>query len=205
MYVICRCFSRLFFFSLSLVVRGRCSSLLLHSLPADASSVFPHIFHDIVLAPSPQSSPPLHLHSAHSVPHGSLITSHNVSKPLLSPFPGLPRYFSRPLSGNFNVRHYHFMLLRIHKNTFQAIAGSLAAMIGAGVLCKSLPYEPGFGPKQMAWILHSSVVGAVIAPMCLLGGPLLVRAAWYVKLLYFLLSIQMQSKDFCVYLNIHRS
>lgn len=44
---------------------------------------------------------------------------------------------------------------------------------------RSIPYEPGFGAKQMAWLLHSAVVGAVVAPICLLGGPILVRAAWY--------------------------
>lgn len=60
---------------------------------------------------------------------------------------------------------------------FQAIAGTIAAMIGTGMVARSIPYEPGFGPKQLAWMLHTGVVGAVIAPMCLMAGPLAIRAA----------------------------
>jgi hypothetical protein len=60
----------------------------------------------------------------------------------------------------------------------QSIAATLAAMIASGMLVQSIPYKEGFGAKQMAWMLHTSVVGAVIAPLCLIGGPLLVRAAW---------------------------
>merc|ERR1711953_714957 len=37
----------------------------------------------------------------------------------------------------------------------------------------------GLGKKQLAWALHCAVMGAVVAPICLLGGPLLTRAAWY--------------------------
>lgn len=55
----------------------------------------------------------------------------------------------------------------------------MAAMIGTGMLCRSLPYKEGIGAKQLAWILHSCTVGAVIAPLTLLGGPLLIRAACY--------------------------
>lgn len=52
-------------------------------------------------------------------------------------------------------------------------------MIGTGMLAQSIPYSPGFGSKQMAWMLHSAVMGAVIAPLCLVGGPIMLRAAWY--------------------------
>lgn len=62
---------------------------------------------------------------------------------------------------------------------FQSLIGILAAMWGTGILAQSIPYQPGFGAKQMAWILHSGVLGAVVAPLCFLGGPLLVRAAVY--------------------------
>jgi len=65
------------------------------------------------------------------------------------------------------------------RNSWMAIGASFAAMIGSGMLCRSLPYTEGFGAKQMAWMLHSGVVGAVVAPLCLMGGPILVRAAWY--------------------------
>jgi len=60
-----------------------------------------------------------------------------------------------------------------------AMGVSIAAMIGSGMVVRSIPYQEGFGSKQMAWLVHSAVVGAVIAPMCLLGGPILTRAAWY--------------------------
>ena len=57
---------------------------------------------------------------------------------------------------------------------------SIAAMIGSGMVARSIPYQPGtFGTKQLAWLAHCAVIGAVIAPMCLLGGPVLTRAAWY--------------------------
>lgn len=51
--------------------------------------------------------------------------------------------------------------------------------MGTGMLVQSIEYKPGFGTKQMAWMLHSGVMGAMLAPMCFLGGPLLIRAAWY--------------------------
>jgi len=60
-----------------------------------------------------------------------------------------------------------------------AMGVSIAAMIGSGMVVRSIPYQEGFGSKQMAWLVHSAVVGAVIAPICLLGGPILTRAAWY--------------------------
>ena len=41
-----------------------------------------------------------------------------------------------------------------------------------------MPYEGGFGAKQLAWMTHSGIMGVVLAPMCLMGGPLLLRAAW---------------------------
>lgn len=47
------------------------------------------------------------------------------------------------------------------------------------MLAQSIEYKEGFGPKQMAWMLHSSVMGLMLAPICFLGGPILIRAAWY--------------------------
>merc|ERR1712241_28286 len=67
----------------------------------------------------------------------------------------------------------------VNRGGFIAMGATIAAMIGAQILVKSIPYELGFGAKQMAWLLHSAVVGAVIAPLCMLGGPILTRAAWY--------------------------
>jgi len=55
----------------------------------------------------------------------------------------------------------------------------MAAMIGSGMVCQALPYHEGFGAKQIAWLVHSAVVGSVVAPLTLLGGPLMIRAACY--------------------------
>ena len=62
---------------------------------------------------------------------------------------------------------------------WQALVTCIAAMWGSGMLCQSMPYTEGLGGKQLAWALHSGVVGAVIAPITLLGGPILVKAAVY--------------------------
>ncbi|XP_067205756.1 growth hormone-inducible transmembrane protein-like [Linepithema humile] len=60
-----------------------------------------------------------------------------------------------------------------------ALGVSLAAMIGSGMLVQGLPYKEGFGAKQVAWLVHTGIVGAVLAPLSLVGGLLVVRAAWY--------------------------
>ena len=52
-------------------------------------------------------------------------------------------------------------------------------MIGSGMVAQSIPYSPGFGSKQLAWATHAAIVGAVIAPLCFVGGPIMLRAAWY--------------------------
>merc|ERR1719245_2306844 len=56
---------------------------------------------------------------------------------------------------------------------------AIAALVGTGAVVRSIPYEPGLGTKQLAWPAHCAVVGAVVAPICFLGGPILTRAAWY--------------------------
>ncbi|XP_046735861.1 growth hormone-inducible transmembrane protein-like [Diprion similis] len=67
----------------------------------------------------------------------------------------------------------------VMKQGWLALGVTLAAMIGSGMVAQSIPYSPGFGAKQIAWIVHSGIIGAVVAPMCLLGGPLVARAALY--------------------------
>ena len=53
-------------------------------------------------------------------------------------------------------------------------------MIGSSIACRSLPYEGGpMNAKHVMWMLHSGVVGCVIAPLMLAGGPLVLRAATY--------------------------
>jgi NO-binding membrane sensor protein with MHYT domain len=60
----------------------------------------------------------------------------------------------------------------------QALGASIAAMIGTGMVAHSLPYTPGFGTKQLAWLTHCGVMGALIAPLAFFGGTVLIRAAW---------------------------
>lgn len=55
----------------------------------------------------------------------------------------------------------------------------MGAMIGTGMIAQSIPYQEGFGIKQIAWLVHCGVLGAVIAPMCMVGGPIMLRAAYY--------------------------
>ncbi|XP_006903044.1 PREDICTED: growth hormone-inducible transmembrane protein-like [Elephantulus edwardii] len=69
----------------------------------------------------------------------------------------------------------NFML----RGSWVTVGATFAAMIGAGMLVRSIPYHESPGPKHLAWLLHSGVMGAVVAPLTILGGPLLIRAAWY--------------------------
>lgn len=71
------------------------------------------------------------------------------------------------------------MLNMVTRQGWMAIVGTLVAMIGSGMVAQSIPYKEGFGVKQLAWMVHTGIVGAVIAPLCLLGGPLVMRAALY--------------------------
>ncbi|KAH8369363.1 hypothetical protein KR009_009188 [Drosophila setifemur] len=48
-----------------------------------------------------------------------------------------------------------------------------------GAVAQGMEYQPGFGAKQLAWAAHCAVLGAVLAPLCLLGGPILVKALLY--------------------------
>lgn len=71
------------------------------------------------------------------------------------------------------------MMNLMMRNSWVSMIATIAAMIGSGMVARSIPYKEGFGAKQIAWLVHSGVVGAVIAPMTLLGGPLVLRAALY--------------------------
>uniref|UniRef100_A0A1A9V6J6 Growth hormone-inducible transmembrane protein n=1 Tax=Glossina austeni TaxID=7395 RepID=A0A1A9V6J6_GLOAU len=65
------------------------------------------------------------------------------------------------------------------RNGWLSTLATFALVIGTGAVTQSLPYKEGIGAKQLAWAVHCSVLGAVIAPLCFLGGPLLTRAALY--------------------------
>lgn len=56
--------------------------------------------------------------------------------------------------------------------------GSIAVMVGTQMLVRSFPYEAGVNMKHFAWALHAGVIGAFIAPLSVLGGAILMRAAW---------------------------
>lgn len=71
------------------------------------------------------------------------------------------------------------MMNIVMRQGWVALGVSIAAMIGSGMLVRSIPYQEGFGPKQLAWLGHCAVIGAVIAPVCLMGGAIVTRAAWY--------------------------
>lgn len=60
-----------------------------------------------------------------------------------------------------------------------SMVATIGALIISGSILHNIEYKEGFGPKQLAWIVHSSLVGAVLAPICVLGGPILTRAALY--------------------------
>ncbi|KAL4681816.1 hypothetical protein H8959_007293 [Pygathrix nigripes] len=79
---------------------------------------------------------------------------------------------------------YWFSSFVCHSNKQNACSHELHderlfAMVGAGMLVRSIPYDQSPGPKHLAWLLHSGVMAAVVAPLTILGGPLLIRAAWY--------------------------
>lgn len=60
-----------------------------------------------------------------------------------------------------------------------ALGVTIAAMIGSGMVARSLPYQEAPSAKQLAWLVHCAVIGAVVAPVCLMGGAIVTRAAWY--------------------------
>lgn len=57
--------------------------------------------------------------------------------------------------------------------------GTFAALVASSMLLHRIPYEPGFGPKQLAWVGHCSLLGVILAPLSMFGGPAILRAATY--------------------------
>uniref|UniRef100_A0A7I4YGV8 Growth hormone inducible transmembrane protein n=1 Tax=Haemonchus contortus TaxID=6289 RepID=A0A7I4YGV8_HAECO len=55
---------------------------------------------------------------------------------------------------------------------------TLAVIIGTGMLCRAIDYDSTVA-KHLAWMLHCGAMGAVLAPLVYMGGPVLMRAAWY--------------------------
>lgn len=70
-------------------------------------------------------------------------------------------------------------LLNLFARTgWMAMIGTMALMIGSGMVAHSIPYENGIGAKQFAWATHCAIMGAVLAPLSFVGGQILIRAAW---------------------------
>lgn len=57
--------------------------------------------------------------------------------------------------------------------------GMMVALVASSIVVQNIPYEPGFGVKQLAWIGHCSLLGMILAPLSLYGGPAILRAASY--------------------------
>lgn len=55
---------------------------------------------------------------------------------------------------------------------------TFAVIIGTGMLVRSISYENAL-LKHSAWAVHCAAMGAVLAPLVFVGGPALMRAAWY--------------------------
>ena len=61
---------------------------------------------------------------------------------------------------------------------FLTFVATFAVIIGSGMLVRSISYENTV-VKHAAWALHCGAMGAVLAPLVFVGGPVLMRAAWY--------------------------
>lgn len=70
------------------------------------------------------------------------------------------------------------LLNLVSRSGWMSLIATFAVMIGSGMVAQSIPYKAGFGSKQVAWAVHSAIIGAVIAPLCFVGGPILIKAAW---------------------------
>lgn len=55
---------------------------------------------------------------------------------------------------------------------------SMAVVMASSVAVSLIDYDNKL-LKHAAWILHAGLMGAFIGPVCLMAGPLAIRAAWY--------------------------
>lgn len=46
-----------------------------------------------------------------------------------------------------------------------SMIATLALMMGSGMIARSIPYEPGFGAKQLAWAAHCAVMVCLTEPL----------------------------------------
>ncbi|XP_054773885.2 growth hormone-inducible transmembrane protein-like [Lytechinus pictus] len=71
------------------------------------------------------------------------------------------------------------LLMRITPKSWVGALGGMAVIMASGMVTMSVPYTEGMGLKQLAWMGHSGLLGVVLAPICFMGGPLLIKAACY--------------------------
>ena len=62
---------------------------------------------------------------------------------------------------------------------FQSLLGTVAIAFTSGYACHSLPYEKGLSSKKLLWVLHNLLLGSSVAPLSVLGGPVMLHAAFY--------------------------
>jgi len=65
------------------------------------------------------------------------------------------------------------------KHPILSTVGILVCLVGTGQAMMSIPYSPGFGAKQMMWLVNCGMLGLVAAPLGALGGAIMIRAGWY--------------------------
>ncbi|XP_023619497.1 growth hormone-inducible transmembrane protein isoform X2 [Myotis lucifugus] len=68
------------------------------------------------------------------------------------------------------------------RGSWVTIGATFAAMIGAGMLVQSIPYDRSPGPKHLAWLLHS---GSMFLPPTTVAGATLYSVAIYGGLALF--------------------
>lgn len=71
------------------------------------------------------------------------------------------------------------LMMLVTTNGVMGFLITFGLIIGTSVMCHAVTYEPGFGAKQVCLLMHTAVLGAFIAPLCLLGGSIVLRAAAY--------------------------
>jgi len=71
------------------------------------------------------------------------------------------------------------VIVRLANGGIMMFVVSLAAIIGSGMLVRSIDYHANPLAKHLAWIAHTGILGVFLAPICLAGGPVLIKAATY--------------------------
>lgn len=79
----------------------------------------------------------------------------------------------------YGLSRNKMLVAKYMPKTWVGMVASACVVLASGVVTMSVPYSEGIGLKQLVWLGHSGVIGAFLTPMCFMGGPLLIRAAWY--------------------------